>query len=80
VPATAPRRYRCTACGNLTRFDVVASQRTKAFHHYTVGGELSVEEVEVLEETVEDVSCRWCGHGRAVEELPDPDAGADATG
>jgi hypothetical protein len=80
VSATAPRRYRCTACGNLTRFDVVSSQRTKAFHHYTVGGELSVEEVEVLEEAVEDVSCRWCGHGRAVEALPDPDAGSDAAG
>ena len=28
-----------------------------------------MEEVEVRAETVEDVSCRWCGHGRAVEVL-----------
>jgi hypothetical protein len=64
-----PLRYRCTACGNLTRFDVVARRRTRAFHHYTVGGELEVEDVEVLEETVESVTCRWCGHGTAVEVL-----------
>lgn len=60
-------RYRCTACGNVTRFDVTATRRTKAFHHYTVGGELTIEEEQVLGETVDDVSCRWCGHGRAVE-------------
>jgi hypothetical protein len=63
-PATL--RYRCTACGNLTRFDVVATTRTRAFHHYTVGGELEVEDVEVLEERFEEVSCRWCGNGAAV--------------
>jgi hypothetical protein len=62
---SAPR-YRCTACGNLTRFDVTATRRTKAFHHYTVGGELEVEDVEVLAEDVEDVSCRWCGSGAHV--------------
>jgi hypothetical protein len=63
-------RYRCTACGNLTRFDVTTTRRTRAFHHYSVGGELRVEEEEVLAEDVEDVTCRWCGHGRNVEVLP----------
>jgi len=62
-------RYRCTACGNLTRFDVVTTRRTRAFHHYTVGGELQVEDEELLTEVVEDVSCRWCGSGASVEEL-----------
>ncbi len=62
-----PTRYRCTACGNLTRFDVVAKRRTRAFHHYSVGGELSVEDEQVLEEKVEEVLCRWCGHGNAIE-------------
>ena len=62
-------RYRCTACGNLTRFDVVTTRRTRAFHHYTVGGELQVEDEELLTEVVEDVSCRWCGSGTRVEEL-----------
>jgi hypothetical protein len=62
-------RYRCTACGNLTRFDVVTTRRSRAFHHYTVGGELSVEDEELISEAVEDVSCRWCGSGAGVEEL-----------
>ena len=63
-------RYRCNACGNLTRFDVTTTRRTRAFHHFTVGGALEVEDEEVLDETVEDVSCRWCGNGSAVEVLP----------
>jgi hypothetical protein len=66
---SAPVRYRCTACGNLTRFDVVISRRTKAFHHYSVGGDLSVEEEEVIDETVESVSCRWCGNGGSIETI-----------
>lgn len=63
------QRYRCAACGNLTRFDVVTRRRTRAFHHYSLGGDLSVEDVDVLEEEVEEVSCRWCGHGNAIEVL-----------
>lgn len=62
-------RYRCAACGNLTRFDVTVTSTTRAFHHYTVGGDLVREDEQVLVETVEDVSCRWCGHGRDVEVL-----------
>jgi hypothetical protein len=62
-------RYRCTACGNLTRFDVTTTRTTRAYHHYTVGGELVVEDEEVQEEWVDAVTCRWCGHGRAVEIL-----------
>ena len=61
-------RYRCTACGNLTRFDVVSTRRTRAFHHYTVGGELEVEHEDVLEETIERVTCRWCGTADTVVE------------
>jgi hypothetical protein len=60
-------RYRCTACGNLTRFNVVISRRTRAFHHFSVGGDLTVEDVEVLDQSVEEVSCRWCGNGNAIE-------------
>jgi hypothetical protein len=62
-------RFRCGACGNLTRFDVTVTRRTRAFHHYSLGGELAVEDEEVLSEVVEDVSCRWCGSGASVEEL-----------
>ena len=67
--ATDVVRYRCAACGNLTRFTVVTTRRTSAFHHFSVGGDLAVEDVEVLDETVEDVTCRWCGNGKAVEVL-----------
>ena len=56
----SPTRYRCNACGNVTRFDVVATRRTRAFHHYTIGGDLEIEEEDVLEERVEQVRCRWC--------------------
>ena len=66
-------RYRCTSCGNLTRFDVVSSRRTRAFHHYTTGGELAVEDEEVLDESVETVTCRWCGPAGAVEVRADSD-------
>jgi len=63
-------RYRCAGCGNLTRFDVVSSRRTRAYHHFSVGGDLEVEDEEVLEERVEAVSCRWCGAtGDRIEEV-----------
>ena len=62
-------RYRCAACGNLTRFNVVTTRRTSAFHHFSVGGELTIEDEELLEESVEEVSCRWCGNGKGVEIL-----------
>jgi hypothetical protein len=66
---TVVARYRCTACGNITRFDVTTSRRSRQFHHYTVGGALTVEEDEMLSEVVEAVSCRWCGNGSSVEEM-----------
>ncbi|HUC05106.1 MAG TPA: hypothetical protein VL961_06890 [Acidimicrobiales bacterium] len=74
----AQQRYRCDACGNLTRFDVTTTQTTKAFHHYTVGGELEVEDPTVLSRTVDEVSCRWCGHGRNIVELGDAEVGTES--
>jgi hypothetical protein len=71
-------RYRCDACGNLTRFDVTVSQQTKSFHHYTVGGELVIEDEEVLSRQVDSVVCRWCGHGRSVVELADDELAGPA--
>jgi ribosomal protein S27E len=68
-------RYRCDGCGNLTRFDVTTTRRTTAFHHYTVGGELRVEEETVLSHHVDGVSCRWCGHGHSVVELAESETG-----
>ncbi len=44
------------------------ARRTRAFHHYSIGGELQIEEEEVLEDRVERVSCRWCGaSGSSIE-------------
>jgi hypothetical protein len=61
--------YRCSACGNKTRFDVLESKRVRSFLHFTLGGELTVEEEEVLERAVESVTCRWCGSSSAVESV-----------
>ena len=79
-----PTRYRCTACGNLTRFDVVSTRRTRSFHHYTVGGELEIEDTELLAETIEEVACRWCGSGSSVVEIDvvefEASSGGEASG
>jgi hypothetical protein len=74
VVGVGETRYRCDGCGNLTRFDVTTSQTTKAFHHYTVGGELQLEEETVLSHHVDAVVCRWCGHGNSVVEISASDA------
>jgi len=70
-------RYRCSACGNLTRFDVTISRRTRAFHHYSVGGELHVEDEEVLSESIDEVLCRWCGTSTSVVAIADDDVTAE---
>jgi hypothetical protein len=41
----------------------------RSFHHFTVGGELTIEESSIINRVVDSVSCRWCGHGRDVEEI-----------
>ncbi len=64
---TSPR-YRCTTCGNLTRFNVTSTRHTQAFHHYDKGGELlEVTEVVDLSPPTEVAECRWCGPTGAVE-------------
>lgn len=71
-------RYRCNACGNLTRFEVTSTRRTKAYYHYTVGGDLSIEDTDVLSDDVEEVLCRWCGNGGSVVVVDDDaDVGPD---
>ena len=61
-------RYRCRSCGNLTRFDVTVTRRTREYHHFSVGGDLEVEDRELLDELVEEIACRWCAaSGDAIE-------------
>jgi hypothetical protein len=60
--------YRCSGCGNLTRFDVTVTRRIKEFRHFSVGGDLEIESADILEEQVERVECRWCGASDAAIE------------
>lgn len=76
----ARTRYRCRLCGNLTRFDVTSSRRTRSYHHFTVGGDLEVEDTEVLSEQIESVECRWCGPSATVDEIPVEEATVPADG
>ncbi len=69
-------RFRCDACGNVTRFDVLATARTRRYHHFDLGGEGRVEEEEVLSHRVESVTCRWCGRDDAVKVEASPLAGS----
>lgn len=71
---TAGHRFRCDGCGNLTRFDVVTTERTRRFHHFDLGGDGVVDEEEVLDRTIESVTCRWCGRGDAILVEPAPAA------
>ena len=71
--------YRCSACGNKTRFDVVESKKVRSFLHFTLGGERSLEDEEVLEHTIEKVTCRWCGSSDSIETGPRPEKVATAT-
>jgi hypothetical protein len=45
----------------------VSTRRTRAFWHFTLGGERSIDEEEILDETVESVTCRWCGKSSSIE-------------
>ncbi|WP_240341032.1 hypothetical protein [Nocardioides sp. SYSU D00038] len=71
------QRWRCGGCGNLTRFDVRRTRRTTEFWHFDLAGGHAVEETEVEAETVESVTCRWCGRDDAVEVVARADVGAD---
>jgi hypothetical protein len=79
-------RFRCDGCGNVTRFDVVATTRTRRYHHFDLGGVGRVEEEEILAETVESATCHWCGRSDGVRVEPAPgsaassDRAADGTG
>jgi len=76
LPA-AHQRWRCGACGNLTRFDVARTRRTTEFWHFDLSGDHRIEETELREEVVESVTCRWCGRSDAIEVVSR--AEADAT-
>jgi hypothetical protein len=70
VPVPLPQattRWRCGGCGNLTRFDVTRTRKTTEFWHFDLSGDYQIEESRTDLETVESVSCRWCGRDDAIE-------------
>ncbi|MGY1453911.1 hypothetical protein [Streptomyces sp. SS8] len=69
-------RWRCTMCGNLTRFDVTRSSKVVEYVHLDLAGEPRVEERKVLSETIESVRCRWCNAVDQVELVDRPSSGA----
>ena len=77
LPGTTTR-LRCAGCGNLTRFDVTRTRRTTEFWHLDLAGDVVVEDSEVKGETVESISCRWCGRDDAIELVDRNAVDADA--
>lgn len=67
-------RYRCGACGNLTRFDVESVERVRRFWHADLAGVGHVEEEERSEVTMVTVTCRWCASADAIEVVEAPAA------
>lgn len=72
---TEQTRWRCTRCGNLTRFDVTRSTRVREYWHFDLSGDHAVDEAEPLRDTVERVTCRWCGADDSVELVARPSSG-----
>lgn len=72
---TVGQRYRCGACGNLTRFDVESVERVRRYWHLDLSGVGVAEEEERLEVTLQSVTCRWCGSADAIEVVQAPGAG-----
>lgn len=68
-------RWRCAHCGNLTRFDVIRTTHAREFWHLSMAGEPGIDEREVLSDTVEQVTCRWCGASDRVEIVARPEFG-----
>ncbi|WP_344962258.1 hypothetical protein [Streptomyces thioluteus] len=70
---TAATRWRCTLCGNLTRFDVTRTVKAVEYVHLDLAGEPTVEERDVVSETIESVRCRWCNAEDQIALVDRPD-------
>jgi hypothetical protein len=75
----ANTRWRCGGCGNLTRFDVTRSARTTEYWHFDLAGDHRVEESKTEAETLDSVTCRWCGRADAIELVSRAEADASAS-
>ena len=63
----AGKRWRCAGCGNLTRFDITRARLTTEYWHFDLAGQHTVESVELLDEKVDQITCRWCARSDAIE-------------
>jgi hypothetical protein len=72
------QRFRCVACGNLTRFDVVTVERTRWYWHAGLSGTGRAEEEHRLGATIESVTCRWCGPSGRIEIVDAPSGRPEA--
>lgn len=66
------KRWRCEACGNLTRFDVESTERVRRFWHLGLSGTAVAEEEELLDVAAVAVTCRWCGSQDAIRIVDAP--------
>lgn len=73
-------RWRCSHCGNLTRFDVERRLHSRQFWHMDLGGSHRIEEETVLSDDLVSVRCRWCGSSDAVALVPRPEVGGEDVG
>ena len=71
--------YRCSHCGNKTRFDVYETVRRRRYEHADLAGHVTVEEEDVFERSIDRVVCRWCDRDDGVDrDQSDPElAGGD---
>ncbi len=72
-------RLRCAHCGNLTRFDVVRTIRSREFWHADMAGEVAIDETTILSEDVEEIRCRWCSASDRIEVVLRPEFGGPQT-
>ncbi|MFN8076271.1 MAG: hypothetical protein U0Q15_12735 [Kineosporiaceae bacterium] len=77
---TPSTRWRCTACGNLTRFDLTRSSLVVEYVHVDLAGQARVEETTVVEDQWRQVRCRWCDGVDTVELVDRNDAVAQTAG
>ena len=61
--------YRCEVCGNKTRFDVYDTVERRRFEHADLGGDVTVEDEDILARTVDRIVCRWCDRSDSVIEV-----------
>jgi hypothetical protein len=65
---------RCSHCGNKTRFDIYDRVVRRRFAHFSLGGDVSYEDEEILDRTVDRVVCRWCERDDSIEPADSLDA------